>query len=699
MPTLWIVHRDAGRRAVLARLSGAGEDTILGDPADRLFEGSPPADVVILGLAADFEVELEFAHRFAPRLGQARWLLVVEGKDQADARRLFDTLDAELVVFPPSADDLRHRLRSALTRRSVDHLSERRARDAVAARFARWFARLDLPEVLRALDPRLARTPVLIRGEHGTGRTLLALYLHAFGGTTGGALVRISCQPSLAACDLLASIGAVAHNERSHRSLTVVLEDVDRLAPAVQRDLRGWIELAAPPVVAHSAWVRWIGTVSGTPAEPEPVIDIGLRQALAAIPISLPPLRESRERVVALAEDAALAFCEATGSRPRRFALDALEALSQHPWPGNLRELEAVVARTLAATSSEIIHEGGLRFDTEPLIAAAATDQETTAEESEPETRPLAPPADSLEADEGDAEESPELETWRLFEEAAGGAESWTHEPEALATEPEAQEPSPAEPSPQMGRPVPQELAFRTAPAQLVGDQALRRFLASISQELGNSVIPLRTAATPPPESFNDPEFRTRFGEVVQTDSRRIEEVSARLSRFTSFGPPARKALDLSALLDTLVDEQRPDLEVRQVLLLRELERDQPRVLGDPVQIRFGLEALLRRALQLVKVRGDLYLASRFHPHGLRGAPSIRVLLRFHTAARILPTGSVEGASLSETALDLLLIEAIVRAHGGRFTLDAGESMETVVLIDLPAPAAGPQGTGTIAVA
>jgi hypothetical protein len=681
---------------VLARLSGAGEDTILGDPADRLFEGSPPADVVILGLAGDFEVELEFAHRFARRLGQARWLLVVEGKDQADARRLFDTLDAELVVFPPSADELRRRLRSALTRRSVDHLSERRARDAVAARFARWFARLDLPEVLRALDPRLARTPVLIRGEHGTGRTLLALYLHAFGGTTGGALVQVSCQPSLAACDLLALIGAAAHSERSHRSLTVVLEDVDRLAPAVQRDLRGWIELAAPPVVAHSAWVRWIGTVSETPAEPEPVIDIGLRQALAAIPISLPPLRESRERVVALAEDAALAFCEATGSRPRRFALDALEALSQHPWPGNLRELEAVVARTLAATASEIIHADGLHFDTEPLIAAAATAQ--APEETEPETRPLAPPADSLEADAGDAGESPELETWRLLEEAAGGPESWTHAPEASATEPEAPEPSPAEPPPQMGLPAPEELAFGTAPAQLVGDRALRRFLASISHELGNSVMPLRTAAALLSERFNDPELRARFGEIVQTDSRRTEEVLARLLRFASFGPPARSALDLSELLDTLVDEQRPDLEIRQVLLLRELERDQPRVLGDPAQIRFGLEALLRKALQLVKVRGDLYLASRFHPHGLRGAPSIRVLLRFQTAAPILPTGSVEGVALSETALDLLLTEAIARAHGGRFTLDAGESKETVVLIDLPAPAAGPQGSGKIAV-
>jgi signal transduction histidine kinase len=108
--------------------------------------------------------------------------------------------------------------------------------------------------------------------------------------------------------------------------------------------------------------------------------------------------------------------------------------------------------------------------------------------------------------------------------------------------------------------------------------------------------------------------------------------------------------------------------------------------LGDAVQLRFALDTLLRKALQLVKARGDLYLASRFHPHGLRGAPSIRALLRFQSTARIAPGGSADGMPLSESALDLLLTEAVVRAHGGRFTLDASEGAETVILIDLPAP-------------
>jgi signal transduction histidine kinase len=218
-----------------------------------------------------------------------------------------------------------------------------------------------------------------------------------------------------------------------------------------------------------------------------------------------------------------------------------------------------------------------------------------------------------------------------------------------------------------------------------VGDATLRRFLAALSRELGSPAADGAAAALPA-ERFADTELHARFGEIVQTDTPGMEEVLARLARFVAFGPPARGELDLSALLDDLIESQRADLEARQILLLRELERTQPRVLGDAVQLRFALDTLLRKALQLVKARGDLYLASRFHPHGLRGAPSIRALLRFQSTARIAPGGSADGMPLSESALDLLLTEAVVRAHGGRFTLDASEGAETVILIDLPAP-------------
>ena len=58
---------------------------------------------------------------------------------------------------------LRRRIRAAAAgRRRHDSLSQRRVRDALADRFRRWFSDLELPELLRAVDPHLATVPVLV---------------------------------------------------------------------------------------------------------------------------------------------------------------------------------------------------------------------------------------------------------------------------------------------------------------------------------------------------------------------------------------------------------------------------------------------------------------------------------------------------------------------------------------------------------
>ena len=711
MTTLWIVHRDAGRRAVLARLAGAGEDTILGDPADRLFEASPPASVVLLGLAGDFEAELEFAHRFAPLLPGARWVLVAERADVEDAQRLFDTLDATVLPYPPSAEGLRRLLRGTPRRRGVDALSERRLRDAVASRFARWLSGLELPELRRALDPRLGRAPLLVRGEPGTGRSLLAHYVHVLGPTTGGTLVVVPCDAGTGADDVRALLVDAARRARARSALAVLLEDVDQLSPAVQREIRPWIELAPP--LPHSAWLRWLATAGEVDAAPE--LDPGLAQALAAIPIRLPPLRESAERIVAAAEDVAQAFADATGTRLRRFTPEALDVLRAHPWPGNLRELEAVVTRTLAADAEDPISPASLRFDAEPRIAPPRRREPAPVSEPAPE----APPP-----------ETAEDETWRRMQEEEPAVEAVpepgidfdlpappaepapgvpTPPPEPAAEVPAPRAPAPGEGEPGVGEPVRPEAAGRAhgtrepegeseglfgrrapsgpaAPADLVGDSALRRFLGAISHELGNSVVPLRTAAALLPERFADPEFRARFGEIVRTDSQRIESVLERLSRFVAFGPPGRTELDLVQMVLDILEAERPEVESRQLLVLRELDARTGHALGDPLQLRFALEAVLRKTVELAAPRSDLYLASRHHPRGLRGAPALRLLIRFKTAGRVAPGSHDRGTSLSETALDLLLAEAILRAHNGRFVLDHSEGMETLLVLDFPAP-------------
>lgn len=640
MASVWIVHRDARLRGSLARMAGAARDAVAGGPSDRLFEDAPSPDVVVLGVAGDFEQELEFAHQQARRHPEAGWILLAGPEDAAEARRLFDTLAAQVVAFPREAPSLARRVRAARARRRAQALSERRARDVVAARFARWFADLELPAVLRALDPRLAGVPLLVRGEPGTGRGLLAAYVHAFGGTRGGRLVRIPCE-GLDLPGLETEIARAARQEATPRGLALCLEDVERLPLAAQRRLRAWIEGALPECVAGAAGrVRWIATCSELgPCDPAESLDLGLAQVLAALEVRIPPLRERPGAIEPFAAGTALAWCAAHGQTPRRFGADALEALADHLWPGNLREFEGVVVRTLAAGCGEVIRAGDLRFEggapeawAEPVPAAA-------------EERSAAPEAATSAAERGARSEP-----------APGGARR------GRRAEPEG-----------------------GLPPVAVAEESLRRLIGAISHEVRNPLVAIRTFSQLLPERFDDPEFRGRFAGIVGDDVRRIEHAVDRLARFSALGAPEHEPVDVSALLDDLLEAQRDEIQERRLVVLRELDREHPEAFGDAAQLRFAFEALVEKALELVPERGDVYVASRYHPDGLGGAPGLRVLLRFQSPEEVAPSIGVEGISLAETALELVLADAVVRAHGGTMTASRAGSRETVILIDLPA--------------
>jgi DNA-binding NtrC family response regulator len=196
MAKLWILHRDPHWRDALVAMAGS-LDVLAGDPvAATGFDAAEAPRAVLLGVAGDFEAELEFAHRFAPRLAGAAWVLLARPLDVPEVARLFDALPATLVPIGSDATLLRRRVRTALSKRRAAALTTRQRRDAIGARFARWFGDLELPELLAATDPARSNLPLLVRGEPGTGRALLARYLHAVGSDAAAPFAAIACEPA-----------------------------------------------------------------------------------------------------------------------------------------------------------------------------------------------------------------------------------------------------------------------------------------------------------------------------------------------------------------------------------------------------------------------------------------------------------------------------------------------------------------------
>jgi signal transduction histidine kinase len=213
----------------------------------------------------------------------------------------------------------------------------------------------------------------------------------------------------------------------------------------------------------------------------------------------------------------------------------------------------------------------------------------------------------------------------------------------------------------------------------------LQHLVSAIAHEMRNPLSTIRTFAELLPERFDDPEFRSQFAELVEHDVRRIESVIQRLVDLGSLSQPASGAVEVSAMLEELLLESTELVRNRHLLVLKELDTQGATAVGDAGQLRFALESMLRKSLELAPRGGDLYIASRYHPAGLRGEPAVRVLVRFGRREGGRSHSRIPGTSSAETALEYAIAEAIVRAQGGSFEIDAGEDNETVLVVDIPA--------------
>jgi DNA-binding NtrC family response regulator len=685
--TIWIVDRDPRRRAALERLSGSEYSAVLGAPEDSLFTVAALPRVVVLGLSSDFEAELDFVQRLRDRVGECGWILISRAGDGAELARLFDTLDARVLSWPPAASELRREIRALARMRSVAPLSKRAGREALASRFARWFSGDELHWLLRTLDPSLASVPILVRGETGTGRGLLARYIHAFGSEPGATFAPVFCEGVSTARELLSQLDIEdlrASRQPTPNAITIWLDHADRLPRALQQRLQAWIEFGVPGHAGLSALrIRWTaGAGEESVEEPGRQLEASLAESLSGIVIRLAPVREQPGLVERFVRDTAAAWCEERGSRPREFDPDAIRTLELYPWPGNLRELESVVNRTLAGSAAPVIGPPQLCFDAE----AEGSEAGPFAAESVDAARGR-PPFGSRDV-AGDPIES-----------------------RAEATEPEDGEPvattvllvHPDVPAAD-GEPIveaefePHEMAEleydgQELDAHIEGDplrvglpeESWTRLLRSIAHEVRNPLVSIRTFSELLPDHHADAEFRQRFQELVGADVRRIEAVVAKLQELSDLSHAKHEPVDIASLLSELLQERRGIIDERRLLVLKEFEPTRSTVIGDEPLLRNAFGGILNRALEWVPERGDLYIASRHRSERDGEGASIRVLLRFQGSSgsgHIIPANNAP--TLAESTLEFVAAHAVMVALGGAFKFDATDR-ETVVTVDLPA--------------
>ena len=238
-------------------------------------------------------------------------------------------------------------------------------------------------ETIRQIAP--SKSTVLIIGETGTGKELVAYAIHAGSPRKNKLFQPVNCAAlpeSLLESELFghergAFTGAVKQKKGYFEVAdggTVFLDEIGEISLAVQVKLLRILEQRQFERVGGTNTLSIdVRVVAATNADLEALVRQGqfredLYYRLKVVTLDLPPLRERREDIPLLAETFLKQFAEENRKGPMRFEPETLERLKEYPWPGNVRELRHLIEQMVLLSHSSTLTPKDLpgKYQVEP---------------------------------------------------------------------------------------------------------------------------------------------------------------------------------------------------------------------------------------------------------------------------------------------------------------------------------------------
>jgi two-component system nitrogen regulation response regulator NtrX len=358
------------RRSLAGILSDEGfaaAEAAEGEAALAELRGETPPDLVLLDIAMpgrDGVEILEEMQRTWPSLP----VVMMSGHGTIETAVRATQLGAfDFLEKPLSVEKLLLTIRHALERARLERENQRLRAEAVRAHEILGDSALiqKLKEQIRVAAP--TNGWVLITGENGTGKELVAKQVHVQSRRADQPFVEVNCaaipeeliESELFGHEKGAFTGAIAQKRGKFELAdkgTIFLDEIADMSLRTQAKILRILQEHKFERVGGTETIEVdVRVIAATNKSLEKAIQEGtfredLFYRLNVIPFHVPPLRERREDVPVLARAFVEEFCAESGMGVKTIAPRAMQALQGHPWPGNVRELRNLTERLVLLT-------------------------------------------------------------------------------------------------------------------------------------------------------------------------------------------------------------------------------------------------------------------------------------------------------------------------------------------------------------
>lgn len=365
---------------ILTALSGAlgqGADVRTAGSAEEALSalGRSGADVVLADVRMPGMDGVELLRLLRQRVPDVDVLLMTAYEDLPTVATAMREGARDFLIKPLDLHDLRRLLDRVFEDRAIREQAGRsRTANPPADQDDRLIGRdrklVEIFKLVGQVAP--TRTTVLIRGDSGTGKELIAREIHSRSQSAGEPFVAVNCAAlpeTLLESELFGHVRGSftgATTDRTGRFAqagkgTIFLDEIGDTTPAFQSKLlRVLQQHEFHPVGSDTPRRTEARVIAATHRDLEQMLAAGefredLYYRLRVVEIMVPPLRDRPGDIPLLARHFVARASRAMGGSEAVLSPEAIEVLSQHAWPGNVRELENCIARAVVQAAGDVI--------------------------------------------------------------------------------------------------------------------------------------------------------------------------------------------------------------------------------------------------------------------------------------------------------------------------------------------------------